>query len=41
MNRDGNNVKYDIENLTSRYDGGGGEVMVRTAVRLVKELAQS
>jgi len=38
--RDGDNVDDAIDNLTNRYDSGG-EKMTETAIRLLKELAQS
>jgi len=38
--RRGNNVNYDIDNLTNRYDSGG-EKMIETGIHLQKELAQS
>jgi hypothetical protein len=38
--RDGNNVDDASDNLTNRYDSSG-EKMTQTAIRLLKELAQS
>ena len=38
--RGGDNVDDAIDNLTNRYDSGG-EKMTETAIRLLKELAQS
>jgi len=38
--RRGDNVDDAIDNLTNRYDSSG-EIMTKTVIRLLKELAQS